>query len=151
MIQRTFVMLKPDTVQRNLVGEIIGRFEKRGLKIAALKLIRMSRGKAKELYAAHKGKDFYEPLLKFVTSGPCVVCVIEGPEAIRAIRHMLGTTNPLESDAGSIRGDYGLFTRRNVVHASDSPKTAESEMGMFFEPGEILDYKKSDEEWVYEH
>ncbi len=151
MIQRTFVMLKPDTVQRNLVGEIIGRFEKRGLKIVAMKLVRLDEKIARELYSVHEDKEFYGPLIEYVTSGPCVVCVIEGYEAINAIRNMLGATNPLESNAGSIRGDYGLFTRRNVVHAADSPETAKREMGMFFSPKEILDYKKSDEEWVYEH
>jgi len=151
MIHRTFVMLKPDTVQRNLVGEIISRFERRGLKIVAMKLILMDEGTARGLYSMHEGKEFYEPLIKYVMSGPSVVCVIEGYEAIKAIRNMLGATNPLESDAGSIRGDYGLFLRRNVVHASDSPDTAEREIDLFFKPDEIIEYKKADEDWVYEH
>lgn len=150
MIQRTFVMLKPDTVQRDIVGDIISRFERRGLKIVAMKLILMDKGTAEKLYAQHKGKDYYEPLVKYVTSGPSVVCVIEGYEAIKAIRNMIGATSPLDADAGSIRGDYGLFLRRNVVHASDSIETAKREAAIFFKPSEILDYKKADEDWVYE-
>ncbi len=151
MIQKTFIMLKPDTIQRNLVGEILGRFERRGLKIVAMKMVQIDRATAEELYSMHKGKDFYEPLITYVMSGPCVVCVIEGYEAVKAVRRMVGSTNPLESDAGSIRGSYGLFLRRNVVHASDSAKTAEREISIFFKPEEILRYKKADEEWVYEH
>ena len=151
MIQRTFVMLKPDTVQRDIVGEIINRFERRGLKIVGLKLIKMSRVMADELYCQHKGKDFYEPLVKYVMSGPCVVCVIEGYQCITAVRKMLGSTNPLDADPGSIRGDFGLFMRRNVVHAADSLESAKREMSIFFNPSEIIEYKKSDEDWVYEH
>ncbi len=150
MIERTFVMLKPDTVQRNLVGEILSRFERRGLKIVAMKLIWLDRNKAQELYSLHQGKDFYEPLINYVTSGPSVVCVIEGYEAIKAVRNMLGSTNPIDSNAGSIRGDYGLFTRRNVVHASDSLETAKREIELFFDESEIVEYTKADEKWVYE-
>lgn len=151
MIQRTFVMLKPDTIQRDIVGEIINRFERRGLKIVGLKLINLTRAMADELYGQYKGKDFYEPLIKYVMSGPCVVCVIEGYECIRAVRKMLGATNPLDAEPGSIRGDFGLFMRRNVVHAADSPESAKREMSIFFKPNEIIEYKKSDEDWVYEH
>ncbi len=150
MIQRTFVMLKPDTVQRDLVGDILGRFERRGLKFAALKLIKVDRATAEKLYDVHKGKEFYEKLVEYVTAGPCVVCVIEGYQAIKAVRKMLGATNPLDSDAGSIRGDFGLFMRRNVVHASDSDETAKKEMSIFFKPEEILEYCKADECWVYQ-
>lgn len=150
MIQRTFVMLKPDTIQRDLVGDIISRFERRGLKIVAMKLIKIDKAMASELYSPHKGKEYYAPLVKYVTSGPCVVCVIEGYQAIRAIRTMLGATNPVEANAGSIRGDYGLFMRRNVVHASDSPESAKREISIFFKPREILNYKKADEDWVYQ-
>lgn len=151
MNQRTFVMLKPDTVQRDIVGEIINRFELRGLKIVGLKLINMSRPMAEQLYAQHKGKEFYEPLIKYVMSGPCVVCVIEGYEAIKAVRKMVGATNPMDAEPGSIRGDYGLFMRRNVVHASDSQESANREMAIFFKLSEIIEYKKADEDWVYEH
>lgn len=150
MTHRTFVMLKPDTVQRNLVGEILSRFERRGLKIIAMKLVQIDKALAAKLYDVHHDKDFYEPLIEYVTMGPSVVCVIEGHGAIQAIRRMLGATNPLDSDAGSIRGDYGLYLRRNVVHASDSQERAEHEMSLFFDASEILDYKKSDEKWVYE-
>jgi len=150
MTQQTFVMLKPDTVQRDLVGDILSRFERRGLKIAAMKLIQIDKATAEDLYESHKGKDFYKGLIEYVTLGPSVVCVIEGFGCIQAVRKMLGATNPIESDAGSIRGDYGLFLRRNVVHAADSPETAQREISIFFKPKEILDYKKSDEEWVYE-
>lgn len=145
------MMLKPDTVQRDLVGEIISRFERRGLKFVGMKLIRVDRATAEKLYEKHKEKEFYEQLLDYVTSGPSVVCVVEGYQAIKAVRKLLGATNPLDSDAGSIRGDYGLFLRRNVVHAADSPETADREIGIFFKPEEIVGYKKADEDWVYEH
>jgi nucleoside-diphosphate kinase len=150
MAERTFVMLKPDTVQRDLVGEILSRFERRGLKIAAMKLVQLKENVASELYAQHKGKEFYEKLIEYATSGPCVVCVIEGFQAIKAVRKLIGATDPIESEPGSIRGDYGLFMRRNVVHAADSPETAKREINLFFRPDEILSYKKADEEWVYE-
>lgn len=150
MIQKTFVMLKPDTIQRNLVGDIISRFERRGLKFVAMKLIKVDRTTAEKLYSVHKDKEFYQPLIDYVVMGPCVVCVIEGYQAIHAVRKMLGATNPIDSDAGSIRGDFGLFLRRNVVHAADSEETAEREMKIFFKADEILDYKKAEEEWVYE-
>lgn len=150
MAERTFVMLKPDTIQRDLVGEILGRIERRGLKIVAMKLVQLDGEKAKELYAQHEGKHFYDKLIEYATSGPSVVCVVEGLHAIKAVRKLIGATDPIEADAGSIRGDYGLFMRRNVVHAADSPDTAEREMRIFFEPREIIEYKKADEEWVYE-
>ena len=150
MTQRTFVMLKPDTVQRDLVGDIISRFEKRGLKFVAMKLIAVDKPTAQRLYSAHKGKDFYDQLVEYVTLGPSVVCIIEGYEAIKAVRKMVGKTNPLDSDAGSIRGDYGLFMRRNVVHASDSEESARRESEIFFSGDEIIEYNKSDEMWVYE-
>jgi nucleoside-diphosphate kinase len=148
--ERTFIMLKPDTVQRDLVGEIISRFERRGLKLVAMKLIILTQEKAEELYAVHKGNEFYEPLVEFMTSGPVVPAVIEGKNAIEVIRRMLGSTDCKEADAGSIRGDFGLDNRRNVVHASDSTETAKREIAIMFSPDEILDYRKADEMWVYE-
>jgi len=143
-------MLKPDTVQRNLIGEIIGRFERRGLKFVALKLLRLSDEKAEELYNPHKGKEFFGPLVEYVTSGPVLVGVIEGEFCIQLIRKMMGATDPKQADAGSIRGDFGIELRRNVIHASDSEETAKREIGLFFEAGDMVKYEKSDAEWVYQ-
>ncbi|MBN2517640.1 MAG: nucleoside-diphosphate kinase [Candidatus Altiarchaeota archaeon] len=151
MAERTFIMLKPDTVQRDLIGEIIGRFERRGLKIVAMKLIQMDKKTAQKLYETHKGKEFFEPLVKYVISGPCVVAVLESKHCIDIVRKMLGSTDPKNAEPGSIRGDFGMQMRRNVVHASDSLETAKREISIFFSKDEIIDYKKSDEEWVYEH
>jgi len=151
MAERTFIMLKPDTIQRDLIGEIIGRLERRGLKFVAMKLVRMDKKTAEKLYEGHYGKDFFEHLVRYVTSGPVVVAVVESKYCISVVRKMLGATDPKEADAGSIRGDFGLEMRRNVVHASDSVETAEREMLLFFTKEEILNYEKADEEWVYEH
>ncbi len=148
-MEKTFVMVKPDGVQRNLIGEIISRFEKKGLKLAGMKLLAIPRVLAEEHYKEHVGKPFFEELVSFITSGPVVAMVLEGQEAISLARGMMGKTNPLEAAPGTIRGDYGIFTGNNVVHGSDSPESAQREINLFFKPEEIFDYKKDLNYWVY--
>jgi nucleoside-diphosphate kinase len=137
-MQRTLVIIKPDAVQRRLIGEIIYRFERRGLHIIAMKLLHIDRPLAEKHYAVHKGKPFYEPLLAFITSAPAVVMILEGHEAIGVVRRMLGATNPAEAEPGTIRADFAMQTTYNLVHGSDSPETASYEMNLFFSPHEIV-------------
>ena len=149
-MDRTYVMVKPDGVQRNLVGEIIARFEKRGIKIAALKMLRISRELAEKHYGEHKGKPFFEPLVDFITSGPVVAMVLEGKDVVGTVRDMMGATNPLKAVPGTIRGTFGMDVGRNVVHGSDSPESAAREIGLFFAPEEVIDYNKEVDSWLYE-
>ncbi|MEW6423523.1 MAG: nucleoside-diphosphate kinase [Bacillota bacterium] len=149
-MERTFVMIKPDGVQRNLVGEIIARFEARGLKIAALKMLQISRELAEKHYGEHKGKPFFDPLVNYITSSPVVAMVLEGKEAVQTVRDMMGATNPLTAAPGTIRALYGLDIGRNVVHGSDSPASAQREIDLFFKPEEICVYFKDTERWLYE-
>ncbi|MFA7467344.1 MAG: nucleoside-diphosphate kinase [Desulfotomaculaceae bacterium] len=149
-MDRTYVMVKPDGVQRNLVGEIIARFEKRGIKIAALKILRISRELAEKHYGEHKGKPFFEPLVDFITSGPVVAMVLEGKDVVSTARDMMGATNPLKAAPGTIRGSYGMDVGRNVVHGSDSPESAAREIALFFAPEEVIDYNKEVDSWLYE-
>lgn len=149
-MDRTYVMVKPDGVQRNLVGEIIARFEKRGIKIAALKMLRISRELAEKHYGEHKGKPFFEPLVDFITSGPVVAMVLEGKDVVSTARDMMGATNPLKAVPGTIRGSFGMDVGRNVVHGSDSPESAAREIGLFFAPEEVMDYNKEVDSWLYE-
>jgi nucleoside-diphosphate kinase len=149
-MERTFCMVKPDGVQRNLVGEIIARFEKRGLKIVGLKMMRISRQLAETHYAEHVGKGFFESLAGYITSSPVVAMVLEGKEAVKTVRDMMGATNPLNAAPGTIRGTYGLDIGHNVVHGSDSLASAEREIGLFFKQEEICEYTKDDEKWIYE-
>ena len=148
--ERTFVMVKPDGVQRGLVGEIIGRFEKKGLKIVAMKLVSVSKEFAEKHYSAHKGKPFFKPTVKFITSSPVVAMILEGNNAIDLVRTMMGKTNPQDAAMGTIRGDYGQFIGRNIVHGSDSPDTAEFEINLWFKPEEIANYTRIDEKWLTE-
>ena len=143
-------MLKPDSVARDLVGDIIGRFEKKGLNIAAMKLIQLDLETASKLYGVHKDKEFYDALLKYVTSGPVVVMVIDGYRAIEGVRMMVGATDPISAEKGSIRGDFALFIRKNLVHASDSKESAAREISIFFSDEEVLIYNKPTGIWVYE-
>lgn len=149
-IERTFVMVKPDGVQRGLIGNILTRFETRGLKIVAIRMLHIDRELASSHYAEHDGKPFFEKLVGFITSGPVVAMVIEGENAVSLVRNMMGTTNPQESDPGTIRGDYGLFMSRNVIHGSDSPASAEREIDLFFAKDQLHDYERIDEAWLYE-
>jgi len=139
MPERTFVMLKPDAVQRGLVGEIISRIERKGLKIIALKMIQVDRKLAERQYEIHRGKHFFEELVGFVSSSPVVVMVAEGEEAIKVIRRMMGATNPFEAAPGTIRGDFGCDLTKNLIHGSDSPETAQREIALFFQEEEILE------------
>ena len=147
---RTFVLLKPDAVQRGLVGEIVRRFERRGLKLIALKMIRVTRSLAETYYAEHKGKPFFEPLMSYITSGPVVAMVLEGDSAVSIVRKMMGKTNSAEAEPGTIRGDLALTIGRNVIHGSDSPESANREIPLFFKPEELLAYTRLDEAWLRE-
>ncbi len=149
-MERTFVMLKPGSIQRGLIGNIISRFENRGLKIIAMKMMTVSKELAERHYAEHKGKPFYDDLVSYITSGPVVAMVLEGGKAISVVRSMMGKTDPLESPPGSIRGDYGLSLGKNIVHGSDSPASAKREIYLFFTQEEFLTYKRCDEDWIYE-
>jgi nucleoside-diphosphate kinase len=146
--QRTLIIVKPDAVQRALAGAILSRFETKGLRIAALKLIQIDRALAERHYAVHQGKPFYEGLVQFITSGPVIVGVLEGPDAIEAARNMMGATNPVTAAPGSIRGTYALEIGQNLIHGSDAPETAEYEIGLYFKPEEILDYTRAVDPWV---
>ncbi len=148
MIERTLVLVKPDGVQRLLVGRILARFEERGLKLVALKLIRVDRALAERHYAIHRGKSFFEGLLDFITSGPLVALAVEGPNAIGLVRSMVGATRPHEAAPGSIRGDLAVETAQNLVHASDGPETAATEIAMWFAPEELLAYDREIDRWV---
>ncbi|MEF8848194.1 MAG: nucleoside-diphosphate kinase [Candidatus Thermoplasmatota archaeon] len=148
--EKTFVMIKPDAVQRGLIGEIIKRFEKKGIKIVAMKMIHVDRELAGKHYEVHKGKPFFEPTVEYITSSPVVAMVLEGYKAIEIVRKMMGKTDPAEADTGTIRGDLGQFIGRNIVHGSDSPKTAEFEINLWFNPDEINCYDRIDEEWLTE-
>jgi nucleoside-diphosphate kinase len=149
-MERSFLMVKPDGVSRGLIGEVISRVEGRGLRIVAMKMLRMDDKLAKKLYAEHKGKPFFEGLISFITSGPAVAMVVEGKDAVEILRSMIGKTDPKEASPGTIRGDFGIDVGRNIVHASDSLESAKKEIDLFFSSGEILGYSRPGEEWVYE-
>ncbi|HYZ82621.1 MAG TPA: nucleoside-diphosphate kinase [Solirubrobacteraceae bacterium] len=131
-MERTLILVKPDAFDRNLTGEIIARFERKGLRLVALKLMTMTRELAAQHYAEHQGKGFYDELVDFITSGPLVAMVLEGESAIRAARQVIGATNPLEATTGSIRGDYAISVGQNMVHGSDAPESAQREVALFF-------------------
>ncbi len=137
-VERTLVMIKPDGVKRGLVGEIISRFERKGLKIRALKMFRFTREQAEEFYKVHKGKSFFNDLIEYITSGPVVAMVLEGDSAIKVVRLMIGPTDGREAPPGTIRGDYALSKSRNIVHASDSPENAEFEISVVFREEEVI-------------
>ena len=139
-MERTLVLLKPDCVERRLIGRMIGRFEDKGLNIIALKLLRVTPDLAKQHYAEHVSKPFYPGLEAFITAAPVVALVLEGLEAIRVVREMLGATNGLKAAAGTIRGDFSSSRQMNLVHASDGPEAAQREMALYFQPEDILDY-----------
>lgn len=147
-MERTLVIFKPDCVQRRLVGEILRRFEAKGLRIAALKLVQVDRGLAERHYGEHQGKAFFEGLIQFITGGPVVVGVLAGPEAIAVVRAMLGKTNGIEAAPGTIRGDFSISRQNNLVHGSDGPESAEREIKLWFRPEELADYTIAGSEWV---
>jgi nucleoside-diphosphate kinase len=146
-MERTFVMLKPGVLQRRIAGEVITRFERKGLRITALKLLHIDKTTAEVHYAEHKGKDFYEKLLEYTLSGPVIAMILEGEEAISVVRRLAGPTSLGDSQPGTIRGDFAARTRLNIVHASDSPGSAEREIGLFFKPEEICAWEDGNQEW----
>ncbi|MCF0226018.1 MAG: nucleoside-diphosphate kinase [Methanobrevibacter sp.] len=150
MIQKSFVMMKPDAVSRRLMGKILSRFEEKGLQVIAVKLMQIDEDLAKTHYGEHAEKPFFEDLVTYITSSPSLAMVIKGEDAISTIRKMVGATNPLEADLGTIRGDFAMDTGRNIIHASDSPESAEREINLFFNEDEICDYSIVDNIWIYE-
>ena len=149
-MERTLVIVKPDGVQRGLISEVLGRFERRGFRLVALKLIAIDRDLAERHYSVHAGKFFYNSLVDYISSGPVVVAVVEGPDAIRVVRAMVGSTRPAEATPGTIRGDFCLTGLRNLIHASDAPETALSEIENFFRPEEVLSYSRDIDRWLLE-
>lgn len=145
--QRTLVVFKPDAVQRGIVGELLARFERRGLRIAAMRALRVERAMAERHYAVHQGKFFFDDLVKLITASPVVAVVLEGPHAIPVVRAMVGATRPHEAAPGTIRGDYALVGLRNLIHASDAPETAVTEIALWFPDG-VLDYRRDIERWT---
>jgi nucleoside-diphosphate kinase len=149
-VERTLVILKPDAVQRQLVGQIVSRFEAKGLKLEGLKMSRLSSELLERHYGAHKGKYFYEPLLQYMASGPVVLAVLSGNQAIAVVRSLMGSTFGPDAAPGTIRGDLAMSKRFNLVHGSDSPEAAEKEIGLFFAPGELCDYDHDGQRWIYD-
>ncbi|OGS45598.1 MAG: nucleoside-diphosphate kinase [Euryarchaeota archaeon RBG_16_67_27] len=150
LAERTFVLLKPDAVQRGLVGRIVARFEARGLKLLGMKLLTVPRTLAETYYAEHRGKAFFEPLMAYITSGPVVAIVLEGEGAVAVVRKMMGKTNAAEAEPGTIRGDFALTIGRNVIHGSDGLESAKREIGLFFKADELRAYTRIDEAWLDE-
>jgi nucleoside-diphosphate kinase len=148
-MERTLVVLKPDAVQRQLVGQIVGRFEEKGLKIVAMKLLSVSGELARRMYGVHEGKSFYEPLVEFITASPVVAMVLEGAGAVTVCRSLMGPTFGPDAPGGTIRGDFGMSRRYNLIHGSDSPEAAAREIPIFFAPGEVVDYELLADRWIY--
>ena len=149
-MEQTYLMVKPDGVQRGLCGEILSRFEKKGLKIVGLKFMMISKEVAENHYGEHKGKKFYDSLIAYITSGPVLAMVWEGENAVAICRNMMGKTNPAESAPGTIRGDFGMVTGLNIIHGSDSVESAEREIKIFFKPEELVSYDRTADRWTYE-
>jgi nucleoside-diphosphate kinase len=149
-MEQTFVFVKPDGVQRGLIGEIIARLEKRGLRLVGAKFIQVSQELAEEHYSIHKGKAFYDMLIAYVTSAPVMAMIWEGPNAIAAVRQTMGATRPTEASPGSVRHDFSLEVGRNITHASDSIENAEKEIALWFKPEEVISWKRAIDEWVFE-
>jgi nucleoside-diphosphate kinase len=149
-MERALIILKPDAVQRGLIGPIISRIEQRGLKINGLKMMRITEALARTHYAVHEGKPFFEGLVKYITSGPVVVAVVSGKGVIETVRMTVGATNPAKAAPGTIRGDFGVEVGRNLIHASDSPDNGETEVKIFFRPEELNEWMRSSDDWIYE-
>lgn len=148
MTERTLVLIKPDAVQRLLTGQILARFEERGLKLVGLKLVLVDRALAERHYAVHRERPFFAGLVDFITSSPLVAIALQGPNAISVVRTMVGATRPNEAAPGTIRGDFALETAQNLVHASDGPETAQAELALWFSPGELVDYGREIDRWA---
>lgn len=149
-MEKTFIMLKPDAVQRGLAGEIIARFEKKGFKLVGMKLIQVDRTLAEEHYVEHQGKGFFEPTVAYIMSSPVIALVWEGKNVVALARELMGATNPANANPGSIRGMYAMDISRNVVHGSDSVTSAEREIALYFKPEELVSYRKASDEWLSE-
>lgn len=148
-MEKTFIMVKPDGVQRNVIGDIVGRFEQKGFKLVGAKLMQVSNELAENHYGEHKERPFFGELVDFITSGPVFAMVWEGEEVISTARTMIGATNPAEATPGSIRGDFGVTVGKNIIHGSDSPESAEREINLFFDENELVAYDKQDHSWIY--
>jgi nucleoside-diphosphate kinase len=149
-MERTLVIVKPDGVQRGLIGPIVSRLEARGLKLIGLKFVQVQKQLAEQHYAEHLGKPFYEGLLQYITSGPVAVACFEGSSAVQMVRNTVGATNPLNAAPGTIRGDLALDIGRNLIHASDAPATAERELALWFQPVELVSWERSNDRWIFE-
>lgn len=149
-MERTLILVKPDAMQRGLAGEVLKRFEQRGLKVVGLKLMRIDSALAEQHYAEHKGKPFFDGLVEYITSSPVVAAVFEGVNAVVAVRGSVGSTDPSAAAPGSIRSDYGLERGRNLVHASDSPESGVRETALFFKPEELLPWPRDTDRWIFE-
>lgn len=147
-MERTLIIVKPEGVQRGLIGQIIARFENKGLKIVGLKMLQIPRETAEKHYAEHAGKPFYEGLVNHIISSPVVVGVLEGPDAVSVTRGMMGGTNPRSSAPGTIRGDFGMDIGLNIIHGSDGAESAQREIGIFFAPAELVSYERAGDRWV---
>lgn len=149
-MEKTLVLIKPDAVQRGLIGEITRRLENRGLRLTAAKFVKVERGLAEQHYAVHRGKPFYDGLIRYITSAPVMAMVWEGPNAIVAVRQTMGATRPVEAAPGSVRHDFGLEVGRNLTHASDSAQTAAEEVALWFRPEELVTWSRDIDRWVFE-
>lgn len=149
-MERSLIILKPDAVQRGLIGPILTRIEQRGLRIVGMKLIQIDDALARRHYAVHEGKPFFNDLISYISSGPVVVLVVTGANVIEMVRSMVGATNPVKAAPGTIRGDFALEIGRNLIHASDSPENGEMEVNLFFRAEELVDMRRSTDQWIYE-
>lgn len=149
-MERTLVLVKPDAMQRGLAGEILGRLERRGLKIVGLKLLRVDEALARRHYAVHEGKPFFEGLVRYITSSPIIAAVFEGANAVALVRNAMGATNPVEAAPGTIRGDLALEIGRNLIHGSDSPENAQQEIDLFFRADELVTWERETDRWIFE-
>jgi len=149
-MERSLIILKPDAVQRGLIGPILTRIEQRGLRIVGMKLMQIDESLARRHYAIHEGKAFFDNLITYITSGPVVVLVVTGRNVIEIVRSMVGATNPVKAAPGTIRGDFALEIGRNLIHASDSPENGEMEVSLFFRPEELVEMHRSADQWIYE-
>ena len=149
-MERTLVIVKPDGVQRGLIGPLLSRLEARGLKIVGLKLVQVSQDLAARHYAEHEGKPFYPGLLTYITSAPVIVACVEGTSAVQMVRNSVGATNPLNAAPGTVRGDLALDIGRNLIHASDAPATAERELALWFQDVELVSYERDTDRWIFE-
>lgn len=149
-MEKTLIILKPDSIQRGLAGRIITRFEEKGLQIAAMKAMKVSKDLAEKHYAVHKGKPFYDRLVQYITSSPVIVIVLQGVNAITISRKMMGATFGSKAEPGTIRGDFGVSNSFNLIHGSDSPEAAAFEIGLYFKPEDLLTYERASEKWIYD-